>query len=145
MILSQASKYAVRAVLYLAKCEESPVLGKEIATELAAPAHFLAKILQSLAKQGLLHSYKGRGGGFSLARPATEITAVEVIQAIEGPRFGEGCFLGLAKCTDESPCAMHNDWKRLKGELLEVLAGNTVQQLLDNSPGLQLSGLDPVE
>lgn len=136
MILSQASKYAVRAVLYLAKCEESPVLGKEIAAQLEAPAHFLAKILQGLAKQGLLHSFKGRGGGFSLARPATDMTVVEVIQAIEGPRFGEGCFLGLAECTDEAPCAMHREWKRIKADLFQVLAGNTIQQLLDESPGL---------
>lgn len=142
MILSQASKYAVRAVLCLARSQQSPLLGKEIAAQLDAPAHFLAKILQSLAKQGLLHSYKGRGGGFSLARPAADIMVVEVIQAIEGPRFGEGCFLGLATCTDEKPCAMHHEWKRIKADLLGVLGGNSVQQLLDESPGLQLAGID---
>jgi len=143
MILSQASKYAVRAVLCLAKCgDEAPVLGKEIAAQLDAPAHFLAKILQTLAKQGLLHSYKGRGGGFSLARPAADIPVIEVVQAIEGPRFGEGCFLGLAKCSDETPCAMHHEWKRIKADLLDVLGGNSVQQLLDDSPGLELTGVD---
>ncbi|MFH1570076.1 MAG: Rrf2 family transcriptional regulator, partial [Gemmatimonadota bacterium] len=130
MILSQAAKYAVRAALYLAQCQEAPVLGKEIAAHLHAPAHFLAKILQTLAKQGILHSYKGRGGGFSLARTPAEVTIVEVIQAIEGPRFGEGCFLGLAKCSEGDPCALHHEWKRIKDDLLGVLGGNTLQDLL---------------
>ena len=139
MIYSSSTEYAIRALTYLArKPEGTAVPIKEVAEKEDLPPHFLAKIMQTLAKQGLLHSYKGRGGGFSLARPASDITLLEVIQAIEGPRFGEGCFLGLDECTEEGPCALHHEWGRIRQELFDVLGGNTVQELLDESPGLQL-------
>lgn len=141
MVLSQAAKYAVRAVICVARVEEPPILGRDISARLDAPAHFLAKILQGLARQGILRSHKGRGGGFALGRPASEITVLEVIQCIEGPRFGEGCFLGLAACRPDSPCALHDEWDRVRSDLMAALGGNTVQHLLDGTTSLSFPDL----
>ena len=68
MILSQACQYGLQATIYLAVQGDTPVLSKDIATQLGIPPHFLAKILQELSKRGLLLSIRGRGGGFKLSR-----------------------------------------------------------------------------
>lgn len=140
MILSHAAQYAVRSVIYLAGCHDGPVLGKEIARELDVPGHFLAKILQSLARDGILRSLKGRGGGFQLDRRATEISLLEVIKIIEGRRFGQDCFLGLKNCSGSSPCALHGEWGRIRDDLLGVLATSTVAQM-NEEPELPASRL----
>lgn len=120
MMLSQSSKYAVRACLYLA-ANDGPVLSREIADALGAPAQFLAKILQGLARDGVLQSTRGRGGGFRLALPGSRISLLRIVQAIEGPGFGAGCVLGLERCSDEAPCALHDTWKGSRGAFLEAL------------------------
>ncbi|MFC1526874.1 RrF2 family transcriptional regulator [Candidatus Latescibacterota bacterium] len=142
MVLSQAAKYAVRAVLCVAHSEGAPVLGRDVASRLEAPIYFLAKILQTLARQGILRSCRGRGGGFTLGGAASQITILAVIQAIEGPLFGQECLLGLGECLDEEPCALHHQWKRMRDDLLTTLEKSTVQQLLDGDTDLELPELE---
>jgi Rrf2 family protein len=130
-MFSQATKYCIRAVLYLAEQgNDQPVMSRQIAKALQVPEPFLAKILQQLSKRGLLRSFKGRGGGFVLARPAREIYLAEVVEAVEGPSFGEGCILGLAECSAESPCHLHDQWSRFKGEISEVLGRQNIEEVL---------------
>ena len=74
-MLSQACKYAIRAVLYLAqRGGKDPLLCKEIASELDVPEQFLAKIMQDLVRHKLLVSFKGRRGGFNLLRSTRQIS-----------------------------------------------------------------------
>lgn len=133
MFLSQACKYGLRAIVYLAQHGERPRLSQEIARELQIPKHFLAKILQDLSKNRLLFSYKGRGGGFKLARPAREIKLLEVIAAIEGPQFGQGCLLGLPECSDDSPCPLHYQWTELKDSILRALEATSIQHVIEKA------------
>ena len=133
MIISQACKYGIRAVLYLADHGPEPLLSKQIAADLGIPSHFLAKILQDLSRHGLLLSFKGRGGGFKLARPAEEIALLEVVQAIAGHQFGEGCLLGLPKCSPNSPCTLHHQWEGIKGQILELLSDRSIRVLLEET------------
>ena len=130
MILSQAAKYGLRAVLYLAQHPTGPVLSRDIAQALEIPVHFLAKILQDLAKNGLLASYKGRGGGFELAWPTDEIWLLEIVKAIDGSQFGEGCVLGLGECIEENHCPLHRRWTEIKGDVLGMLEDKSVKELL---------------
>jgi Rrf2 family protein len=134
VILSQSAKYALRATIYLADHGEGPHLSREIAEALDVPAQYLAKILQDLARHGLLISAKGRGGGFRLAQPADQIVLLRVVRAIDGERFGEGCALGLPDCSDEAPCALHGAWKELKGEILGMLENTNLSDLPRASP-----------
>ncbi len=131
MPFSQACKYCIRAVLYMAEHGNSrPLLSRQIAQGLEIPEPFLAKILQHLVRQGLLRSFKGRGGGFMLARPASRISLWEVIKAVEGNHFDKECVLGLSECSAENPCVLHDHWSRAKEELMEVLRRQSAQEVL---------------
>ena len=133
MILSRACKYGLQAVLHLARYDDRPVLSKEIAQALDIPQHFLAKILQDLARHGLLQSFKGRGGGFKLARPANKIKLLEVVETIEGGDFDDGCVLGLRECSDEQACPVHYQWKEIKNQILGMLTEKDVKGLLEST------------
>lgn len=83
MLLTRASEYALLSLDAIRK-SDSPIGAEQLATELCIPKSFLAKILQSLAKKGILESRKGAHGGFILARDIEEISVRDVIFAAEG-------------------------------------------------------------
>ena len=85
MILSRSSEYAIRAFLYLAKQEPGRlVMARQIAEDAGLPGHFLAKLLQQLARKGLVRSNKGPSGGFTLANDPREINILSIVEAVEG-------------------------------------------------------------
>ena len=134
MAFSQATKYCIRAVLYLAEHSDGkPVMSRQIAAALQVPEPFLAKILQLLSKREVLRSFKGRGGGFVLARPAREIYLWEVAEAVDGPGFGEECILGLETCSAENPCQLHTQWSRFKLEMLEVFRQQSIEEVMQKA------------
>ena len=133
MLLSQACKYGLRAMVRLAANGEAPALSRDIAHALQIPEHFLAKILQDLSRNRLLESFKGRGGGFRLARAPGTIKLLEVVEAIEGPQFGQSCLLGLPRCSDEAPCPLHYQWSDLRVTILHMLEETSIQHVLEGS------------
>ncbi|MBI4558402.1 MAG: Rrf2 family transcriptional regulator [Candidatus Hydrogenedentes bacterium] len=137
MFLSQASKYALQAILFMAQQPTESKQSKEIAEALRIPRHFLAKILQDLSKRGLLQSSKGPGGGFKLAQPADETRLIDVVQAIEGNRFGAGCALGLPECSETDPCPLHNQWAGIKDGIFSMLSDKSVRELLSETPNFR--------
>ncbi|MCC7262109.1 MAG: Rrf2 family transcriptional regulator [Candidatus Latescibacteria bacterium] len=131
MPFSQATKYCIRAILHLAETGgDEPMMSRQIAADLQVPEPFLAKILQQLSRRGLLRSFKGRGGGFVLARPASQIFLGEVVEAVDGTNFGEECILGLAACSAADPCHLHHQWSRFKTEMLEVMRQQSIEELM---------------
>lgn len=86
MQLTRAADYAVRVMVHLAGL---PIGTRTTRDELAAhgdvPEHFLSKILQSLARSGLIAAHRGMMGGYELARPAESVTLLDVVEAMEGP------------------------------------------------------------
>lgn len=90
MKLSRAANYALHAAAYLAaQRSDEPLASHTIAEARGIPARFLLKVLQHLVEAGLLHSVKGPRGGYQLARLASEITLLEILEAVEGPIEGE--------------------------------------------------------
>src|SRR4051812_21112384 len=112
MTFSSATEYAMRG---LSEMVARGVKGRILLDDLVAgtdiPRDFLAKIFQKLAKAGVLVSAKGRGGGFALARPAHQISLMEVITAVEGPGALDCCAAGLRECNDEAACPLHDLFK----------------------------------
>ena len=82
-MLSQTVEYALRSVVFLAEHEDKPYTIQQIAGPTKVPAGYLAKVLQSLVRHGILASQRGLGGGFTLAQPAEEISIYTVIQAVD--------------------------------------------------------------
>lgn len=130
MIFTTTTEYAIRGLAELAsRSETEPVLLADLVAGTDLPREFLAKVFQRLVKAGILHSAKGRGGGFSLARPGTEITVMDIVIALEGQQHFGGCVLGLDRCSDTMPCPQHEHYKPVRQRLREYLAQTTVTDL----------------
>ncbi len=130
MIYSRSSEYAIRAFVHLAQVPAGKyAMVKQIAAQEDIPTHFLAKILQQLARKGLLRSSKGPTGGFSLRVPADEIRLVDIVEALDGLSDYEKCASGLSECSDEMPCALHDSWKALRSRIMDYLGRNTIADL----------------
>ena len=93
MKLTRASSYALHAVVYMAaKKQNKPVASHHIAKARGIPERFLLKVLKPLVSARVLHSIKGPNGGYRLARSASELTMLEVIEAVDGPIHGQAPF-----------------------------------------------------
>lgn len=131
MFYSAASGYAVRALTYLAlqPKDKERALVRDIAEIAELPQHFLGKVLQDLARAGVLKSWKGPGGGFSLARPAKDITLYDIAEALGETTELNRCAVGFAECSDARPCTLHEQWKSVRQHLKDYLQRTTLQQL----------------
>ena len=109
--LTQSVSYSVRAMACLAAdgCERGRV--EEIATCSGVPAPYLAKLFKRLSDAGLIESRRGRAGGNWLARPATEISLMDIAEAIEGRQWLGHCLLGGCECSDARACPVHDFWR----------------------------------
>jgi len=129
MIYSKACEYAIRALTHLARHPERLCLAKEISQKEEIPHYFLSKILQSLAREGLLKSVKGPGGGFKLAKPPEEFTLYEIKEAVDGVADLEECAVGLERCDDETPCPLHETFKPIREQIKAYLRTTTLADM----------------
>lgn len=127
-MLSNASKYAVRAVLFLAEKSnmENKFGAAQIADALEIPAQFIAKILQQLAKKHIITSVKGPTGGFYLSQKNLELKVCDILDETEIKNVFEGCFLGLPTCNDNNPCPVHHLVNDFKHKILQKFEHQTI-------------------
>lgn len=130
-MFSKACEYAIRASLYISfKSSGGSRLGiKEIAKEIDSPAHFTAKILQTLTREGIISSIKGPHGGFFVDPNAKPVPLNAIVKAIDGDDVLHSCSLGLKECSDKFPCPVHHDIKTYKEKLRKIMKEKTLQQL----------------
>jgi Rrf2 family protein len=130
-MFSKACEYAIRASLYISiKSIDGSKLGiQEIAKEIDSPAHFTAKILQTLTREGIVSSIKGPNGGFFLDPKAKPVSLNAIVEAIDGDAILHSCSLGLKECSDKFPCPIHNDIKQYKDRLRKIMKERTLQEL----------------
>ena len=102
---------------------------KNIAADCGAPAHFLAKILQDLARVGFLKSSKGPRGGFRLRPAPGEISMLQIIEAVDGPGRYDRCPAGSPECNERVACGMHDSWMVLRSRIIEYLEGTSIADL----------------
>ena len=113
-MLSQTSDYALRAVLVIAReFEKRSVRADEIARATGAPANYLSKTLNALAKAGVLTSARGPQGGFSLAVPPESLTLARIIDCFEFRKPTNHCILGGGPCNPGVPCSAHHRWTQI--------------------------------
>ncbi len=130
-MITRTGLHAVRAMAALARLPEGAYAGAAtVARDIGAPPNYLSKLLQGLAREGLVRSQKGLGGGFRLARDPKQITLLDVVEPIEQVSRWAGCVLGHRDCSDETPCAIHDRWKQVRTAYLRMLSRTTVADLL---------------
>lgn len=128
-MLSQSVGYAVSALGCIATAGGRPVLVKEIAEAADIPQSYLAKIIHSLARRGIVTTQRGVGGGVVLARPATEISLFDVCIAMDDPAVRPLCMLGNAICSDERECPAHRFWMGHRTKYLDFLRTTCISHI----------------
>jgi len=106
---------------------------KDIAEAYHIPPQLLAKILQTLAKGGLLVSHAGTNGGYALAKPAAEISAFEVIRTIDGPLFITSCITIHGACDLTSTCTIKEPLRKVNDSIKDLLSGIYIADLVETS------------
>jgi Rrf2 family iron-sulfur cluster assembly transcriptional regulator len=130
MIYSRSAEYAIRALIPLAELPPGDfALVKNVAADTGIPAHFLAKLLQDLARLGLLKSTKGPHGGFRLNLAPEEISMLRIVEAIDGSGRFDRCLGGSIECSDRVACGLHDGWMVLRSRIMDYLGGTSIADL----------------
>jgi Rrf2 family iron-sulfur cluster assembly transcriptional regulator len=120
-MLSNTSRYALRALIYLAiNSNGKKKIGiKKIADDLGIPSPFLGKILQSLTKQKVLLSTKGPNGGFGISEKTMNLSLMDIIKIIDGDDLFDQCLISNKICGEKesNPCALHTHYATIRAEI----------------------------
>lgn len=132
MEISRRTDYGVRVILDLSAVPQNArVSTQEIAERQNIPSPFLAKIVSQLSLAGLVTTFRGAGGGVTLARPSEEISLLEVIEALEGPIRLNRCVIQPEACPESEHCLVHDIWVKAQAELTSLLDATTFDELLE--------------
>ena len=134
-MLSAKAKYGLKALLYLAQREgEGGVQGADIAKTQNIPKKFLDTILLDLKNNGLLYSKKGKGGGYTLARPTTKIMVGQIVRILDGPLAPIPCVSDTAyrpctDCHDEDSCQIRRVMRKVRDATAEILDNTSLRDM----------------
>ena len=128
-MLSHTAVYALRTMGYIAtKGDGKPVLAHTIAEKMDIPKHFISKIAHTLVQADLLQSTRGIHGGFTLTKPATEITLKQVVSLFMHLEEKRQCILQQHEC--DGSCKLHEKWYPIDTSFRKTLCETTVDQIL---------------
>ena len=125
--------------------QEHACSANEIAEDYSISATLMAKVLQKLAKQGLVAAKHGSTGGYQLAKDPQRISALEVITAIDGPVLITSCVTNHGNCDATERCSIKEPLQRVNESILEVLSTVTIAHLSEDNPEpalVELKGMD---
>lgn len=131
-MFSKACEYGIKATLFVAQrsLQQERVSLKAISAEIDSPEAFTAKILQQLAKSGILRSTKGPSGGFQVEPEAlAELKLSAIVKSIDGDAIYVGCGLGLNECDAKHPCPMHDHFVQIRNDLQRMLETTSIHSL----------------
>lgn len=132
--LSKKADYGLMAMKHLAEhAQQGALSAKDIADSYAIPQELLAKILQRLAKAGLLNSQHGINGGYTLARDPRSISAFEVIRIIDGPLFITSCVTVRGECGQSDRCTIREPLRKVNQSIEEVLKSITISAMKEET------------
>ena len=133
MQITRQADYALRAMLYLSRLDTNiRAATSQIADEQQIPPSFLAKIISQLSIAGLISTSRGARGGVTLARPAEDITLLDVVEAIDGPISLNVCSHSAGACPFGEDCPIQPIWSDAPIELVNRLKSTTFGQLVSN-------------
>jgi Rrf2 family protein len=130
-MLSNSSKYAIKAVLYLSlhSNESQKIMVKDIAKPINVPQAYIAKLLQELVKEDLVSSARGPKGGFYLNKDNNSQKVINILKIIDGEKRLTSCMLSLEQCDEDKPCPLHNVLSPSRQKILKILNEKSVSDL----------------
>ncbi|MBT1703828.1 RrF2 family transcriptional regulator [Chryseosolibacter indicus] len=142
-MLSKKCKYAIHALVHMAKQPEEKFLIKDISEKCSIPKKFLEAILLDLNRAGILGSKQGKGGGYFLRRTPSEVNLAEVVRLFDGAiaavpcatyKFYERC----VECVDEEVCSVRDAFLQVRNATVEMLKANTLEDLIKKENKLRM-------
>ena len=130
-MFSNSSKYAIKAVLYLAlnSSEDRKIMVKDISGPINVPQPYIAKLLQELSRQNVISSVRGPKGGFYLSEEDKKLPLKKIVNVIDGESRLTSCLLSLENCNEEKPCPLHKLAAPLRTQLLDSLENKSICDL----------------
>ncbi len=131
LALSQTTGYAILALSCLSGCGDQWVMAKDMARCTGISLPYLSKVLHALGNSGLIEAKRGYRGGFRLARPADQITLLDIAEAVEGEAWKPRCLLGLEECSDARACPTHAFWTKQRAAIEAELRRQTLKKVAE--------------
>ena len=143
--LSKKADYALIAMKHLAtRPDTASVSAREIAEQYDIPIELMAKVLQRLARRGLLSSHQGTRGGYRLGRSSAVISVADIIQAIDGPLTVTACSTDAENCDQYEKCSVRDPLWRIKDRILAALATCSLQEVASDTIPVPPADVTPV-
>ncbi len=139
-LITRDTDYAVRALCFIAKCEKEIIPVSELNRNLRIPRPFLRKILQILNKEGILRSYKGKGGGFMLALAPNKIFLADLIEIFQGSLRLNECIFKKRICPDIKICKLKKRIDAIQKYVISGLKDITLVSLLGETRTYRAKG-----
>ena len=133
-MLSNSSKYAIKAVLFLAlhSSKDEKILAKDISKPINVPPAYIAKLLQPLVKENIVSSVKGPKGGFYLDENNLNKSIMSIIMVIDGEDKWNACMLSLERCNAEKPCPLHAALSASRNDIFWNLNNKTIKEAISS-------------
>jgi FeS assembly SUF system regulator len=140
--LSKKADYALIAMKHLAiRPDAASASAREIAEQYNIPIELMAKVLQRLARRGLVTSHQGTRGGYRLARAAAIISVADIIQAIDGPLTVTACSTEAENCDQYSKCSVRDPLWRIRERIVSALDTCSLQEISSDVPEMPMVGI----
>jgi Rrf2 family protein len=140
-MLSQKAKYAIKALLVLAKAEEKGLLvqARDLSSDQNIPKKFLDLIFFELRRHGLVQATRGREGGYALAKPSGDISIAAIVRAVDGPLAPLPCasvrfYRRCDDCKDEKTCEVRRLMREVRDAAAAILDNTSLAQAALNTP-----------
>jgi Rrf2 family transcriptional regulator, cysteine metabolism repressor len=133
MWISTKAQYGLRALVEIAQASGESIPLKHVAERQDISQHYLEQIASNLRRSGFIRSVRGAFGGYKLARSPESITALEVVEAMEGSIAPVSCIEDAASCHHVSACGTENLWRRVDTALRDVLGNVTLRDLIQEA------------
>ena len=132
--VTKLTDYATLVLTVLAARPDEVLSASELADQAGLEVPTVAKLLKPLAQAGLVAGFRGSNGGYRLARPASGISLVEIVEAMEGPLGMTECSLHAGACGIEHSCGVRANWRRINDVVADALRGVSLAQMLAPPP-----------
>ncbi len=142
--VTKLTDYATVVLTVLASAPETMLSASGLAERAGLEAPTVAKLLKSLAQAGLVKAFRGVAGGYRLARPARDISLVEIVEAMEGPLAMTECSIHNGHCGIEASCGARANWRRINDVVADALRRVTLADMALPAPTPDTRKIIPV-